>query len=335
MIVVAGHLCLDIIPAIGTGSSLQPGRLVEVGPANIATGGAVSNVGIALHKLGTPVRLIGKVGQDAFGGLVLDVLRKYGADEFIIKDPQGETSYTIVVSSAGQDRMFLHCPGSNDTFIASDVSDASLNAASHLHFGYPSLMASMSANGGEETESLFKRAKAIGLTTSLDMSYPDVSSIQGLVDWPSLLDSVLPHVDVFLPSEPELSFMLPNVFGGVEALASACLTMGTGVVVIKRGTDGLFAQSAGADRLGSIGRYVDSNEWANQRLTQSIYPVEVVGTTGAGDTTIAGFLYGLVSGFTFQKCLAAGCAVGAMSVEGPDAVSGIMPWNDVAKRFGF
>ena len=333
MIVVVGHLCLDIIPEIGTGASLEPGRLVEVGTVNIATGGAVSNVGLALHKLGTPVRLIGKVGQDAFGGLALDVLRKFGADEFIISDPQGETSYTIVVSSAGQDRMFLHCPGCNDTFAASDVSDASLSTARHLHFGYPSLMASMSANSGAETESLFKRAKALGLTTSLDMSYPDVSSIQGLVDWPQLLAVVLPHVDVFLPSEPELSFMLPSVFGGVEALASACLTMGAGVVVMKRGTDGLFAQSAGANRLSAIGQYVDSNEWASQRLTQSIFPVEVVGTTGAGDATIAGFLYGLVNGFSFQKCLAAGCAVGAMSVEGADAVSGIRLWDEVAKRF--
>ncbi len=333
MIIVAGHLCLDIIPAIGTGASLQPGRLVEVGPANIVTGGAVSNVGLALKKLGAPVRLVGKIGDDEFGRLLRDVLDKYGADEFIIVDTHGETSYTIVVSSAGQDRMFLHCPGCNDTFVASDVSDESLRAASHLHFGYPSLMAAMSANGAAETVSLLQRAKSLGLSTSLDMSYPDVSSSQGLVDWPALLAAVLPHVDLFVPSEPELSFMLPNSFGGVEALAADCLRLGAGLVVIKRGTDGLFAQSGGSDRLGSLSQFIEPQEWANQRLTQAIYPVTTVGTTGAGDATIAGFLFGLVNGFSFQKCLATGCAVGAMSVEGPDAVSGIKSWSEACTRF--
>ena len=71
-IVVAGHICVDIIPAwsqtdASFASIFQPGSLNQVGPALISTGGAVSNTGIALHRLGVPVRMMGKVGPDLFG----------------------------------------------------------------------------------------------------------------------------------------------------------------------------------------------------------------------------------------------------------------------------
>ena len=80
--IVAGHICLDVIPsfdneAAGIDQLLVPGALVSVGPAVTSTGGAVSNTGIALHRLGTSVGLVGKVGDDLFGRAVLDHLRGY------------------------------------------------------------------------------------------------------------------------------------------------------------------------------------------------------------------------------------------------------------------
>ena len=58
--VVAGHICLDIIPALAGEAIPAPGRLVAAGPAVTATGGAVSNTGLALHRLGVPTRLAGR-----------------------------------------------------------------------------------------------------------------------------------------------------------------------------------------------------------------------------------------------------------------------------------
>ena len=78
--VVAGHLCLDILPqlaGIPAGEFLKlfaPGRLVEVGPASLMTGGPVSNTGLALHKLGIATRLMGKVGADLFGQAVSQIV---------------------------------------------------------------------------------------------------------------------------------------------------------------------------------------------------------------------------------------------------------------------
>ena len=78
--IVAGHICLDIIPAFKSRVALPqdffvPGDLVKIGPAVVATGGAVSNTGLALHRLGVPTRLMGKVGDDLFGRAIVDIVR--------------------------------------------------------------------------------------------------------------------------------------------------------------------------------------------------------------------------------------------------------------------
>jgi sugar/nucleoside kinase (ribokinase family) len=316
MIVVAGHLCLDIIPALTSDTEMRPGILVEAGKAQLSTGGAVSNVGISLHKLGAEVRLVGKVGDDAFGRIVLDILSSHGLNGGATVDPVGDTAYTIVVSPPGHDRTFIHCPGTNDTYTAADVSDSALAGASHLHFGYPPLMAAMSADSGAELVALFSRARSFGLTTSLDMSLPDPASKQGQVDWEGLLVNVLPVVDLFMPSEDELAYMLPSIGCEVPVLAAHCLTLGAKEVVLKCGSLGVYG--VGQDRIG---------HW------QPCFPAEVVGTTGSGDATIAGFLYGRSIGLSFEKCLEAGCAVGACCVEVADAVSGVPSWSEVQQRF--
>src|SRR3954468_20127090 len=102
-VVVAGHVCLDVIPALAEPVRLEPGRLVFAGPAVLSTGGAVANVGLALHRLGVPVRLLGRVGDDVFGRAFRDALRAVHADmadDVRIVDGQ-DTSYSIVLSPPG------------------------------------------------------------------------------------------------------------------------------------------------------------------------------------------------------------------------------------------
>jgi len=82
---------------------------------------------------------MGKVGDDILGRAILDFLRRHDprlADGMIVA--AGEpSSYTIVISPPGVDRMFLHCPGANDTFGAADVAYDRLGSARLFHFGYP------------------------------------------------------------------------------------------------------------------------------------------------------------------------------------------------------
>ena len=344
-IVVAGHICLDMIPTFPPecSAAIQPGRLYIMGPVVNATGGAVSNTGLALHQLGVPTKLLGKVGNDLFGGEILNILRSYGpelADGMIVAEGES-SSYTVVISPPDIDRSFLHCPGTNDTFRADDVEASALAGATLLHFGYPTLMQKIYEDGGEQAESLMQQARGQGLMTSLDMAMPDPSAAAGQVDWRHWLERVMPSVDVFLPSIDEISFMLrrelfdqfsregveiTSAVGGelLNEVAEELLGMGTEVVVLKLGDQGIYLRTGEPKRL--------SKEWHHRELATPCFAVDVVGTTGAGDSTIAGFLAALVENASPEEAVVQAVGVGACSVEAADATRGIRPMTEVQER---
>ncbi len=348
-VIVAGHLCLDIIPTFSGGERplcdiLAPGRLTTVGGAICATGGAVSNTGLALHRYGLKTQLVGKVGDDVFGEAILSVIRERDPSltESIVIAPGEASSYTLVINPPNIDRMFLHCPGVNDTFCADDVEFPTLGKARLLHFGYPPLMRRMFENNGEETAKLFRNAKANGLITSLDMARPDPSAKSGRVNWRNLLANVLPHVDLFMPSVDELLFMLDrprlepfetaveagDPIGRLKqtdlcALADELIAMGANNVVIKLGAAGLYLRTSAQ---------TDSPEWADRDLYHPCFETKVVGTTGAGDCTIAGFLAGVLHGQSPEAAMDSATGSGACNVEAADAISSIPTWDALQTR---
>jgi sugar/nucleoside kinase (ribokinase family) len=360
-VLVAGHICLDLIPRLDGlpagqfASQFQPGRLIEVGPIAFSTGGCVANTGLALNRLGVPTRLVGKVGDDSFGAVVQRMLRGEGEHmaEGLVVDPGASTSYTIIVSPPGVDRSFLHHPGANQTFCAADVTDEALSGAGLLHFGYPTIMERMYAHDGDELAALFGRAKSYGLTTSLDMSFPDPNSSSGKADWQAIYRHILPSVDIFLPSFEELLFMLRRATferlvhsAGVDGLlgcatpelladlAEEVLGMGVKIFGLKLGGRGLYLRTAGQAVFSGFGQAApgDLSTWADRELWAPCYKVQVAGTTGSGDATIAGFLSALLRGFNAEKTVTAAVAVGACNVEAPDALSGIRPWEATLSR---
>jgi sugar/nucleoside kinase (ribokinase family) len=354
--VVAGHICLDIIPALtGDTLTLAPGRLIEAGPAVLATGGAVPNTGQALHKLGVNTSLMGKVGDDLFGQAIMQLVEAQGTGltQGMVVAPGEASSYTMIISHASSDRILIHSPGCNDTFGADDIRYDQLEKVLLFHFGYPPIMAKMYQGKGEELTSIFQRVKNMGLTTSLDLSMPDPASASGRADWRSILEATLPSVDIFLPSIEEvlmmfrrqqfekltsragknsvLDFITPDL---VSEMGQALLDMGAKIVGIKMGHRGLYLCTAGSERLEEMGRAQPTNlvQWANRELWTPCFSTQVVGTTGSGDATIAGFLMGLLRGMMPVATLSAACAVGACSVEAADALSGIRSWPATMER---
>lgn len=359
--VVAGHICLDIIPTLETekeslAALLRPGSLVDTGPAVISTGGAVSNTGIALHRLGVPTTLMGKVGEDLFGGGILDCLRAVDPvlAEGMVVAPGEASSYTVIVSAPGHDRVFLHCPGANHTFRADDVILETVAGAKLFHFGYPPLMRTMYDGMGMEARGMFERVKETGATTSLDMALPDPSSEAGEVNWMMWLGMVLPFVDIFMPSVEEILFMLdrgrfdemmeqapdgdilPLVTPELlDELAVSLLNMGCGVVALKVGAHGLYLRTTTVrPRWASMGKAAptDGEAWWAREILAPCFQVEVAGTTGSGDCTIAGFLAAFLRGESPEAAVEAAVAVGACNVEAPDATSGVRPWSEVRAR---
>lgn len=357
-VVVAGHICLDIIPEFDSAPDtldilVEPGRLTEVGAAVIAPGGAVSNAGLALHRLGLSPRLVGKVGDDLFGEATLSLLRE--RDERLVEEMisvNGEpSSYTIVVSPPGVERLFFHCPGPNETFRPEEVSLDNLTGARFLHFGYPPILRQVYVDGGKQLAQLFEEARARGMVVSLDMTFPDPDSEAGQVDWGSWLTHVLPHVDLFGPNLEEILFMLDRSLyermknedgeasfparaetGLLDRLSQALIERGVPLVALKLGDQGLYLRTAEDPDLfrGLSERLaLDVRRWTGRQLLLPPFKTEVVGTTGAGDAAVAGLLVGLHHGLSPEATVRGAVAVGTFNVEAPDATSGIPSWEKV------
>ncbi|MDF1512234.1 MAG: carbohydrate kinase family protein [Anaerolineae bacterium] len=358
VIVVAGHTCLDVIPTLPEGlkdltAVLAPGQMLNVGPMVVSTGGSVSNTGLALHRLGTPVRLVGKLGGDVIGRVTMDMFRRYdpSLSAYMVVAEEERSSYTAILSAPNVDRTFMHYSGPNDTFCTADIPDSALKGAVIFHFGYPSLMRRMYEDEGRELARMMRHVRQYGLVTSLDISLPDPTTESGQADWRAILARTLPYTDVFLPNVEEALFMLDRdsyeraktdemktVWADankLEQLAKEMVHMGAAVVVIKLGSDGLFlrttSERAQITHLSSV-LPIDKAVWVNRQLATPTFQVNLVGTTGAGDCAVAGFLTAMFDGLSAEDALVSSAAVGACNVEAMDAISGIPSWDVVQQR---
>ncbi len=360
-VLAAGHICLDITPVfparegVDLGTLLAPGKLVEVGRPDIHLGGSVANTGLALRFFGQQVRLAAKIGQDAFGQLVRGSLGGCGCEVRLAEDVEAGTSYSIVIAVPGVDRLFLHDPGANVTFGEADLPEALLDGVGHFHFGYPPLMARMVAGDGEELARLFRRVKARGITTSLDMAAVDPHSVAARLDWRRILGRVLPDVDLFVPSVEEIGFMLDRkryddwnarARGGditgvlavdkdVEPLAAELMDLGAAAVMIKCGAPGLYyrAGSGANTRAFCQAQGLAEDGWLGKKGFQPGYrPWRVASATGAGDTCIAAFLAAMLEGESMEACARLAAAAGASCVTAYDALSGLLPLQELRGR---
>lgn len=358
--IVAGHICLDITPVFpnrkenGIQDVLLPGKLVQMKGVDVHTGGAVANTGLAMKILGNDVRLMGKIGNDAFGKMLLEILKESGAEQGMIVSGQSSTSYSVVLAIPGNDRIFLHDPGANNTFCEEDLDWEQIAGADLFHFGYPPLMQRMYQKGGEELYHILKRVKSLGCAVSLDMAAVDPASEAGREDWRRLLEKVLPYVDFFVPSVEELCFMLDRPqyddwnqkaagrditeiirSEDVAALGEQVLAMGAKVSLIKCGAPGIYYRSADAGKLGTLCEKLSlkSEEWADkQGFEKSYVPEKICSGTGAGDTSIAAFLTSVLNGASMEESIQMAAATGACCVACYDALGGLRPLIELKQR---
>ena len=358
-VICAGHICIDITPVFdqnreftGITDLLEPGKLIYMNGVSVHTGGSVANTGLAMKLLGNDVRLMGKVGNDAFGRIIRDILLQYGAGG-LLSEEGAVTSYSVVLAIPGTDRIFLHDPGANDSFSDEDIPWDDLGDTVLFHFGYPPLMKKMYADNGKTLSTLFRRMKEKGIATSLDLAAVDPQSPSGQADWERILSETLPYVDFFVPSFEELCWMLDRgtwehlaAQGGditesldlktfAKPLADRCIAMGCGTVLIKCGISGMIYKTADADRLFHVGSRLDFNRtaWTGREGIQPCFEAEIVrSATGSGDASAAAFLSAILSGETPEHSAALAAAEGAASVTSYDALGGILPLDELDRR---
>ena len=353
-IVAAGHICLDIIPrflykgATEPSRVFQPGTLIKIGDAVMATGGSVSNTGIALSKLGCRVAYMSSVGDDDFGNIIIERMSKYGDVRGFHRNAEVGSSYSVIIALPAVDRIILHNPGCNDFFTFDNLNWPVVATARHFHLGYPPIMRSLYLDDGAELKRILQEVRALGLSTSIDMALPDPESEAGQIDWQVWLRQVLPYVDVFMPSLEEILCCLAHerwlAFrdAGMDsiaalaadeyaALADALLACGCALVILKSGPQGLYAKTADSARMRQVPLFANqhSSDWANRELWGASYQTdEILSAAGAGDSAIAGILTALLHGKPMEEVLQWGNCLGYQNLRALDTTSGVGSFDE-------
>jgi sugar/nucleoside kinase (ribokinase family) len=298
-------VCLGILVADLVGRPLravpEPGRLVLVDEMGLYTGGCATNAGTALARLGIPVELMGKIGQDSLGDFVLQAMNERGIGTRGVKrDPQVGTSATMVMVEPSGERRFVHYIGANARYTLEDVDQEMLAGASILHVAGSLVLPGID---GRPTAELLRQARQLGVITFLDTVWDDTGR------WMRLLEPCLPEIDYFIPSLPEAQAMtgLDDPF----QVARALLEYGVGTVGLKMGDEGCL---------------VLNREGEEIRLPA--FEVEVVDATGAGDAYAAGFIAGVWYGWPLEKTVRLANAVGALCVTGLGANGGVRSYAE-------
>lgn len=355
-IMMAGHLCFDVIPSFpetgiyDIGHLLTPGKMLNMGDVMLSTGGPVSNTGIGIKILGSRVVFTARVGDDDFGRLTMDRLRKSGNADGISVMKNASSSYTVALAPPGIDRIFLHNPGTNDLFGADDLQPKLIRQCRHFHFGYPPLMRRLYSEEGRELEKIFRIAKDAGATTSCDMSLPDPAAPTGKAPWNRILKRILPYVDMYLPSVEESMFMLERdaylklkaehrktdlldvlTAADYSRLSGKLLELGTKMTSLKAGRRGFYFRTREKAAFAGMGAAKPGNpdNWSERELwCPAFLCKKIASATGSGDSAIAGFLHAYLKGMDLEDCLKAANALGWQNIQVLDAVSGIKTWKE-------
>jgi sugar/nucleoside kinase (ribokinase family) len=250
---------------------------------NLVLGGSSSIFAFNLARLGAKVGFVGVVGDDFFGTFVTERLRWAGVDVHALRRLRHtKTGLTIWCNNGGQ-RAGMTYNGTIAMVRARDV-DRELRSARHLHVGAYFLLEELHSGAA----ALFRRAKKLGLTTSLDCNYDPAET------WDSGIRQVLQFTDVFFPNEIEALRLTnsPNVEHAGRELAKLAR-----IAVVKLGSRGALVCTQG------------------KQFRVPAVKTRVVDTTGAGDSFDAGFLASWCKGATLETSARAGAAAGARAVR--------------------
>lgn len=252
-----------------------------------------------LHSLGACVRWAGRFGDDIFSRFVLDAAAESGLDSSLFRIYPAPYRIFSLAFSFAQDRGFISFadppPGEVDWLGVAQAQQ-------------PRWLMLTALDSSAERQSLLEQVHRQGGRTFLDCQYTTAC----LAD-PGLTQS-LRQLDVFAPNLSEASQLTgeDDPLAALARLAEFCP-----LVVLKCGAQGAYARRG-------------EQVWHSPAL-----PVEVVDTTGAGDSFNAGFLAGMAAGETLETCLRYGNICGGISTTrrgGSAAALSLAELRQIANR---
>lgn len=285
----------DLEPDFGQKEKVLEGYKLEMG-------GSCAIFACQAAKLGLRTGLIGTVGKDRIGDLVVQRLAESGVDvQNVIWRDDITTSLGIAMCKGNSRAIFSAIEGINATEYE-QIPSGFLQSSRHLHIGSYFLLSRLRPYMPKIVETV----KAAGGTVSLDTNWdPEERWDDGLLD-------LLPSVDVFLPNENELRAIMreSDLVRALEKAASIVK-----VCMVKIGDRGAACLSG-----GELYRW-DTHE------------VVMRDSVGAGDSFDAGFLYGWLKGLPLQVCGEIATFCGESSVTAIGGIEGQPRIEDVEKLF--
>lgn len=303
-------LCLGeaLIDFVAAG---RPAGLAQAVSFTPAPGGAPLNVAVGLARLGRRSGFIGRVGDDAFGQALRELMRREGvAADGVRLDPAARTTLAFVAEdqAGGREFLFYRHPGADTRLETDDLPHDQLRTTRLLHFGTVSL--SVEPARGAALAAV-AAARAAGALISCD---PNIrlglwESQTQARDW---VRHAIALAELVKLSEEEAALVTGTP--DLSVAAARLRALGPRLVVITRGAAGLLLQTADLE------------------LETPAYPVTAVDTTGAGDGSVVGLLAGLLAlgcparppdGLTADEhraVLALANAVGALTTTRPGAI---------------
>ncbi|MFC4768059.1 sugar kinase [Effusibacillus consociatus] len=288
---------------------------VSVGPLRYAAqfektiGGAESNVAIGLARLGHQVGWISRLGNDEFGLYVRNFIRGEGVDTSrVVFDDQHPTAVFFKERQMGQEpKVYYYRKGSAASHMTPhDLDPAYITQAKYLHV--TGITPALSPSCADTVNHAIELANQNHITVVFDPNirlklWSKEEARDVLMDVASKCDIVMPGIEEgeILTGETE-----------PEHIAACLLENGSKVVVIKLGERGAYYAAAGE------AGYVEG------------FPVkQIIDPIGAGDAFAAGFLSGLLRGWTYKEAVRLGNQTGALALTVVGDVEGLPFWSQV------
>ncbi len=282
-LVVVGEINPDIIlqakdlkPEYG-----QAEKLID--DASFTIGASAVIVAAGAAKLGLKVAFVGLVADDLFAKYMLQEMQGLNIDvSRVVVKAELKSGFSIIFLEKN-DRAIMTYAGSIDKLKYSDIDLSILDKAKHLHLSSFFLLKELRP----DIPKLFKLAKSKALTTSLDSNWDPSNNWTGITE-------TLKYTDIFLPNENEILALSKK-----DNISEAVKLLSEQVAII-------------ALKLGEKGAIVKTK---NKEISVEPIKVEVVDTTGAGDSFDAGFLHGFINGLSLEACLKQAVICGSLSTR--------------------
>lgn len=285
----------DIDPEFTQREKIIDGYKLEVG-------GSAPIFACQCGKLGLKTAVIGTIGRDAFGDLMIDKMKESNVDVSMVKVREDvETGFSLAMVK-NNNRAILTVLGGIDATTFVDVPVEVLKDTRHLHIASYYLLERMQPSFLE----MAKIVKQAGGTVSIDTNFDPSEK------WSEDIWELISLVDIFMPNETELLCLMKEK--DMDKAMKKAVTMAK-LCVVKNGAKGALCMT----REGEL-------------LTFPPMEVVVKDTVGAGDTFDAGFLYGWLNGKTLEECGRIGTICSAGNVTRSGGIAGQPRLEEVLKR---